>query len=53
MTAHRGTALKVGFTRRTRLYYDVEDGPEPFVHVRAVGIKDHNELRIGGEIVKR
>jgi mRNA-degrading endonuclease RelE of RelBE toxin-antitoxin system len=35
-----------------RVYYDVEDDPEPIVHVRAVGIKDHNELRIGGEIVK-
>jgi mRNA-degrading endonuclease RelE of RelBE toxin-antitoxin system len=33
-----------------RVYYDVEDDPEPVVHVRAVGIKDHNELRIGGEI---
>jgi mRNA-degrading endonuclease RelE of RelBE toxin-antitoxin system len=32
-----------------RVYYDVEDGPEPIVHVRAIGIKDHNELRIGGE----
>ena len=35
-----------------RVYYDVEDDPEPVVHVRAVGIKDHNDLRIGGEIVK-
>jgi len=35
-----------------RVYDDVEDDPEPVVHVRAVGIKDHNELRIGGEIVK-
>jgi mRNA-degrading endonuclease RelE of RelBE toxin-antitoxin system len=35
-----------------RVYYDVEDDPEPVVRVRAVGIKDHNELRIGGEIVK-
>jgi mRNA-degrading endonuclease RelE of RelBE toxin-antitoxin system len=33
-----------------RVYYDVEDDPEPVVHVRAVGVKDHNELRIGGEI---
>jgi hypothetical protein len=35
-----------------RVYYDVEDDPEPVVRVRAVGIKDHNALRIGGEIVK-
>ena len=35
-----------------RVYYDVEAAPEPIVHVRAVGIKEHNELRIGGEIVK-
>jgi hypothetical protein len=33
-----------------RVYYDVEDDPEPAVHVRAIGIKDHNELRIGGEV---
>jgi hypothetical protein len=33
-----------------RVYYDVEDDPEPVVHVRAIGIKGHNELRIGGEI---
>lgn len=33
-----------------RAYYDIENEPEPVVHVRAIGIKDHNELRIGGEI---
>ncbi len=32
-----------------RVYYDVIDEPEAIVHVRAVGIKDHNILRIGGE----
>ncbi len=31
-----------------RVYYDVEDAPEPLVHVRAVGVKHHNELRIAG-----
>jgi mRNA-degrading endonuclease RelE of RelBE toxin-antitoxin system len=35
-----------------RVYYDVEDDPEPVVHIRAVGIKDHNQLRIGGEIYR-
>ncbi len=39
--------LRVG---NLRVYYDVEEDPEPIVHVRAVGIKDHNELRIGGSI---
>jgi mRNA-degrading endonuclease RelE of RelBE toxin-antitoxin system len=36
-----------------RVYYDVAADPEPVVHVRAVGIKDQNELRIGGEVVER
>jgi hypothetical protein len=38
--------LRVG---SLRVFYDVEGDPEPVVHVRAVGIKDHNILRIGGE----
>ena len=37
--------LRIG---NLRVYYDVEDDPEPVVHVRAVGVKDHNVLRIGG-----
>jgi mRNA-degrading endonuclease RelE of RelBE toxin-antitoxin system len=32
-----------------RVCYDVEDDPESIVHVRAIGVKQHNELRIGGE----
>jgi mRNA-degrading endonuclease RelE of RelBE toxin-antitoxin system len=32
-----------------RVYYDIEDDPEPVVHVRAVGVKVHNVLRIGGK----
>jgi hypothetical protein len=36
-----------------RVYDDVEDDPDPVVQVRAVGIKAHNELRIGGEIDQR
>ncbi len=31
-----------------RVYYDVDDSPEPVVRVRAVGVKHHNELRISG-----
>jgi mRNA-degrading endonuclease RelE of RelBE toxin-antitoxin system len=31
-----------------RAYYDIEDDPDPDVHMRAVGIKDHNVLWIGG-----
>jgi len=33
-----------------RVYYDVEDTPEPKVYIRAVGIKRRNRIRIAGEI---
>lgn len=32
-----------------RVYYEVAAEPEAVVYVRAVGIKTHNKLRIGGE----
>jgi len=32
-----------------RVYYEVEDADEPVVHVRAVGIKEHDVVRIGGK----
>ncbi len=32
-----------------RVYYDVEDAPEPKVLIRAVGVKLRNQVRIGGE----
>lgn len=32
-----------------RVYYDVEEGPEPKVLIRAVGIKERNRVRIGGK----
>ena len=32
-----------------RVYYGFDDGLEPVVHVLAVGIKDHNVVRIGGK----
>jgi len=33
-----------------RVYFDVEEGETPAVHVRAVGVKDRDKVRIGGEI---
>ena len=35
-----------------RVYYDVESELAQVVKVRAIGIKDRNELRIGGEVVE-
>jgi len=35
-----------------RVYYDVEDEPEPTVFIRAVGIKKRSQLRIGGEVIE-
>ena len=34
-----------------RVYYDVEDRPESKVVVAAVGVKEGNGVRIGGEII--
>jgi hypothetical protein len=34
-----------------RVYYDVEDAPQPKVFIRAVGIKERNRVRIAGEII--
>jgi mRNA-degrading endonuclease RelE of RelBE toxin-antitoxin system len=34
-----------------RVYYDVEDKPEPVVHILAVGIKERNKVRIGKEVI--
>jgi hypothetical protein len=33
---------------RLRVYYDVTSEPDPLVTVRAVGIKDRNQVMIGG-----
>ena len=38
--------------RDLRVYYDIEDEPEPKVSVLAVGIKERNIVRIGGEEVE-
>ena len=41
--------LRIGLLR---VYYDVEDEPEPIVFIRAVGLKVRNRVRIGGEEVQ-
>ena len=38
--------LRIG---HLRVYYEVQEGPEPVVRVLAVGVKDRNVVRIGGE----
>ena len=35
-----------------RVYYDVEGEPDKVVKVRAVGIKERNRVRIGGEVIE-
>jgi hypothetical protein len=35
-----------------RVYYDVEEEPEPVVYIRAVGIKERNRVRIGNEVIE-
>jgi len=39
--------LRIG---NLRIYYDVEEDPESIVYINAVGIKDRNRVRIGGEV---
>ena len=41
--------LRVG---RLRVYDDVRADPEPTVEILAIGVKDRNEVRIGGKAVK-
>jgi len=41
--------LRIG---KLRVYYDVEDVPEPIVFIRAVGIKYRNRVVIGGEEIQ-
>jgi hypothetical protein len=41
--------LRIG---RLRVYYDIAREPERVVTVLAVGIKDRNRVRIGGEDVE-
>ena len=35
-----------------RVYYDVEEEPEPVVFIRAVGVKLGNRVRIGREVIE-
>ncbi len=39
--------LRIG---NLRVYYDIEDDPEPIVYIRAIGIKERNYVRIGKEV---
>jgi len=34
-----------------RVYYDVEEKPEPVVFVRAVGVKLRRQVRFGKEVI--
>lgn len=40
--------LRIG---KLRVYYDVEETPEPVVHVLAIGIKERNKIRVGREVI--
>ena len=40
--------LRIG---NLRVYYDVEEDPEPVVYIRAVGVKERNRVRIGKEVI--
>jgi len=35
-----------------RVYYDVQEQPEPEVYVRAVGVKERNRVWIGREVIE-
>jgi len=35
-----------------RVFYDVSEGPPPTVRVLALGVKDRNVLRIGGQEIR-
>ena len=41
--------LRIGHLQE---YFDVEEEPERVVKIRAVGLKDRNRVRIGGEEVR-
>ena len=40
--------LRIG---NMRVYYNVEEEPKPVVYIRAVGVKEHNKVRIGREVI--
>jgi mRNA-degrading endonuclease RelE of RelBE toxin-antitoxin system len=37
---------------RLRVYYDVQEEPERTVKIRAIGIKERNQVRIGDEVIE-
>ena len=41
--------LRIG---NLRVYYDVEEDPEPSVYIRAVGAKEGNRVRIGRKVIE-
>lgn len=34
-----------------RIYYDIEDTSEPTVYILAIGVKEGNQVRIGGDLI--
>jgi len=41
--------LRIG---NLRVYYDVEEDPEPEVYIRAVGVKERKRVCIGKEVIE-
>lgn len=41
--------LRIG---ELRVYYDIEETPEPVVLIRAVGVKERNRVRIGKDVIE-
>jgi len=41
--------LRIG---NLRVYYDVEEEPQPIVCIIAIGIKERNQVRIGSEVIE-
>ena len=41
--------LRIG---NLRVYYDVEEDPEPEVYIRAIGVKERSRVRIGKEVIE-
>jgi mRNA-degrading endonuclease RelE of RelBE toxin-antitoxin system len=39
--------LRIG---NLRVYYDVEEEPDPVVYINAIGVKERNQVRIAGEV---
>ena len=41
--------LRIG---EVRVYYDVQESPEPEVLIRAIGVKEGNQVRIANKVVE-